>query len=81
MNERSILISRAASLARARPEEWKAFVAALAAYVEIQRNNVVNSPLPELPVNQGRAQFGTQMVLLMDNCLQEDEQQRKVTKP
>lgn len=73
MNETGNLQARAATLARLTPMEWAEFIKALAALVEVHRNNLVNSPLPDLPVNQGRAQFGTNLVLLLDQCVRDDD--------
>lgn len=36
--------------------EWQLFLKDLAVYNEVHRNNLVKSPLAELPINQGRAQ-------------------------
>lgn len=49
------LAVRAAALLRNAPLEWQAFVKALAVYTEVHRDNLVKSPMAELPVNQGRA--------------------------
>lgn len=48
---------KAAALAQAAPEQWRAFVSALAEFEEHHRDNLVRSALPDLPVNQGRAQM------------------------
>ena len=80
MNESANLQMRAATLARLTPMEWAEFVKALAAYVEIHRNNLVNSPLPELPINQGRAHMGTTLVILLDGCLKADEARKAALK-
>lgn len=55
-NPTNQLAIRAAYLERHAPVEWQAFLKDLAVYVEVHRNNLVLSPLPELPVHQGRAQ-------------------------
>lgn len=51
------LPQKAASLARAAPEQWREFVSAFAEFNELHRDNLTRSALPELPVNQGRAQM------------------------
>lgn len=57
----------AASLSRKAPDEWRLFLEALALYQNVQRDNLVKSPLAELPVNQGRAQLmGTLLGMLAD---------------
>lgn len=71
---------KASILARLNPSDWAEFMKAFAAYAEQHRNNVINSPLPELPVNQGRAQLATQLTLLLGNCV-EAEEARKAKKP
>jgi len=55
------LTLKAAALARAAPENWREFVAALATFAEVHRENLVRSQLNELPVNQGRAQMAGMM--------------------
>lgn len=50
------LTMKAAQLARLAPREWREFMEALAVYNNVHRENLVMSPLQELPVNQGRAQ-------------------------
>lgn len=62
------LTLKAAALLRVAPEEWAAFVDALAVYVEVHRNNVIHSPLPELPVNQGRAQALSSLLTTLKDC-------------
>lgn len=56
MQQQDNLILKAANLAKASPQQWRDFLDALAAYTEIHKDNLIKSPLPELPVNQGRAQ-------------------------
>lgn len=53
----SELPQRAAALAQAAPEQWRAFVSALTAFNEHHRENLIRSALSDLPVNQGRAQM------------------------
>lgn len=73
----TVLQAKAANLGMAAPREWKAFLDALADYVEAQRTNLVNSPLPELPVNQGRAQFGTTLFMFLLKSVEAEEKLRK----
>lgn len=61
------LTMRAAALSRNAPMEWQAFVKALAVYTEVHRNNLVKSPMEELPVNQGRAQALSSLLGLLKN--------------
>lgn len=51
------LILKAANLARSAPTQWADFLKALAEYKEHHRDNLLNSPLDALQVNQGRAQM------------------------
>lgn len=52
-----ILTQKAAALARVAPEYWREFLVAFADFTEHHRDNLVKSQLPDLPVNQGRAQM------------------------
>lgn len=62
------LITRAAQLERASPQEWQEFVKSLAVYTDVHRDNVIKSPLPELPVNQGRAQSLSSLLKALSDC-------------
>ena len=81
MHEQEQLQNKAANVARLAPREWGEFVVSLQAYVEVQRSNLVKSPLQELPVNQGRAQLGTTLALLLRDCVANDDTTRKGKKP
>lgn len=50
------LAVRAATLSRSASLEWQAFLKALAVYNEVHRENLVRSPVADLPVFQGRVQ-------------------------
>jgi hypothetical protein len=50
------LIVVAADLARSSPQRWADFLEAFAAFTDTYRTKLVHSPLPELPVAQGKAQ-------------------------
>ena len=56
MQPKEELALKAATLSRVAPVEWQSFLKQLAVYNEVHRNNLVKSPIAELPVNQGRAQ-------------------------
>jgi hypothetical protein len=55
----------AAHLAKSSPTSWQNFLQALAAVNNVHRDNLLKSPLPDLPVNQGRAQI---LSLLFETC-------------
>lgn len=63
------LTLKAAALARAAPDIWREYVSALAEFAEHHRDNLVKSQLPELPVNQGRAQLITALHKAMAEAL------------
>ena len=65
---KEILIVRAAALSRTAPEEWRKFMEALAVLSEQHRENLVKSPMPELPVNQGRAQAVSSLIEMFTDC-------------
>lgn len=67
-NSKNDLILAAASLSRTTPELWQNFLKAMAVYTEQHRNNVIMSPLPELPVNQGRAQSLSSLLDTLKSC-------------
>lgn len=73
------LITRAALLERASPDQWQEFVKSLAVYTEVHRNNVIISPLPELAVNQGRAQSLSSLLKLLSECRTTAEKIRNMT--
>lgn len=51
------LTTRAAALARSSPQQWQEFLRALNAFKDGHKENLVNSPLADIQVNQGRAQI------------------------
>lgn len=69
MQPREELILKAATLARSAPNEWREFVEALGKYNEVTRENLVKSPLNELPVNQGRALMSASILGIFVECL------------
>lgn len=69
MQPKDELTIRAAQLARSAPEQWRGLVEALGKYNEVRRENLVRSPLNELPVNQGRAQEAKAILDVFANCL------------
>lgn len=77
MQKRDALIVSAATLANAAPIQWQNFLQALAVYTEVHRDNVIKSPLPELPVNQGRAQSLSTLRDLLGTCVAEADKIRK----
>lgn len=68
LNPTSQLAVRAAYMERHAPMEWQAFLQALAVYVEVHRNHVILSPLPDLPVHQGRAQSLSALQEILTNA-------------
>lgn len=62
------LILAAASIARTTPELWQNFLRELAVYTETHRNNLIVSPLTELPVAQGRAQSMSSLLDTLKDC-------------
>lgn len=60
----------AARIARSSPDAWDRFLAAVQAYSSQQITNCIQSPLDQLPVNQGRAQATARLYGLMAECLQ-----------
>lgn len=68
LNPTAQLQIKAAQLERHAPLEWKAFLQELAVYVEVHRKHLVSSPLPELPVSQGRAQSLSTLLEALGNA-------------
>jgi hypothetical protein len=68
MHAQEQLIISAAHLAKSSPTSWAAFLQALVAYTEVHQVNLLKSPLPELPVNQGRAQAMSALLETCTNC-------------
>lgn len=56
------LAVRAATLSRNASLEWQAFIKALAVYNEVHRENLIRSPVADLPVCQGRVQSLTSLL-------------------
>lgn len=70
-NAKGQLSLTAAALARYAPKEWGEFVEALSLVADQHRENLVQSTLAELPVNQGRAQILSNVVFNLRNCITE----------
>ena len=68
------LINAAALLARAAPEQWGQFVAALEDFNLIAIKALVSSDLASLQVNQGRAQAYNTMVGTFSAAVQKQEE-------
>lgn len=77
MNAAQNLTMKAASLARIAPEQWRDFLAALADFRDHHRENLVQSPLNELPINQGRAQILGALHKNLSECLVNSEKMTK----
>lgn len=77
MQPKDTLILKAAAIAKTHPELWRGFTTALAAYTEVHRENLIKSPLNELPVNQGRAQSLANLTTLLANSVENAD---KITK-
>lgn len=73
------LTLKAAALARVAPDLWRDYVSAIADFAEIHRDNLVKSPLPDLPVNQGRAQIMSAFHKSMAECLANSDKIKKGT--
>lgn len=73
MADREVIL-KAADLARSRPQEWAAFVAALDTYTTTIRDQCISSPLDVLPVAQGRAQQCVALLRLLENCVKAADQ-------
>lgn len=69
MQQQDNLTLKAAIIAKAAPDQWRSFTDALAGYTEVHQENLLKSPLPDLPVNQGRAQALTMLHRLLKDCL------------
>lgn len=67
MNDRE-LIKRAASLSRAAPQEWRAFLAAFEVYAENVKIDLLNAPYEHMAVQQGRARIAVDLVRAFLNC-------------
>lgn len=80
MQQRDTLTLRAANIANVVPVQWRDFIDALAGYIEVHQANLLNSPLPDLPVNQGRAQALTMLHKTLLECTAEAEKIRRTKK-
>lgn len=69
MHEKDTLAQFAASISKTTPVQWANFMDALAGYVAVHQANLLNSPLPELPVNQGRAHALTTLHTTLRDCV------------
>lgn len=69
MQQQQNLTLKAANLAKSSPQQWRDFLDALAAYTEVHKDNLIKSALPELPVNQGRAQALTVIHKVLSDAL------------
>lgn len=79
MQEKQNLTIRAANLANAAPIQWRDFIDALAGYISVHQANLLNSPLSDLAVNQGRAQALTTLHKTLTASPADAEQLRKKT--
>lgn len=68
MQPKENLIVKAAHLAKSSPTTWANFLAAFEEVAEVHRKNLLLSPLPELQVNQGRAQAMASLLEDLKNC-------------
>lgn len=80
MQQKDTLTQRAANIANAVPTQWRDFIDALAGYTEVHQENLLKSPLPDLPVNQGRAQALTALHKVLKDCTADAEKIRRNTK-
>lgn len=75
------LTIKAAALAKSSPIQWRDFLQALATFSNVHKENLVNSPLPALPVNQGRAQILSTLQGILGNCVANAEKFTPKDKP
>ena len=68
MSAETDLIIEAARLARSAPVNWDKFIGALQRYSTATTQNCIQSPLEELPRNQGRAQAAARLYDLLANA-------------
>jgi hypothetical protein len=64
------LIEKAAFLSRAAPTQWREFLNALSVYSDKQMEILVNSPVPDLQVLQGRAQALKTLLTTLTNAVE-----------
>lgn len=62
------LIVAAARLSGSAPNDWKQFIEALRNYSNATAQQCIQSPLSELPRNQGRAQETAHLLGIMEDC-------------
>lgn len=79
MQQKDTLTIRAANIANVAPTQWRDFIDALAGYVSVHQDNLLKSPLPDLPVNQGRAQALTALHKVLRDCTADADNLRKKT--
>lgn len=60
----------AAHLARSAPQEWRTFLAALEGYYNTQKENLVTTPLTELPRLQGGAATSQALLKIFGKSLE-----------
>ncbi len=77
MQQKDTLTIRAANIANVNPLQWRDFIDALAGYVQVHQENLLRSPLPDLPVNQGRAQALTALHKVLSECAADADKIRK----
>jgi hypothetical protein len=63
------LTQAAAALARAAPNPWKEFLAALEAHTNGRKDELLKSPVEELQRNQGRAQHASALFDLLTKAV------------
>lgn len=62
---------KAANLAKSSPHAWREFLQAFGELTEVHKENLIRSPLNELPVNQGRAQILSSVLKTLAMCVDE----------
>jgi len=73
MQQQDTLKQKAANIAKVLPDQWRDFCDALAGYTSVHQENLLKSPLPELPVNQGRAQSLTALTRMLKEVMNADK--------
>ena len=65
------LVLKAAALARSAPVQWREFLAELAVYVDVKKNECIQAPPEMLQVTQGRAQQLASLLTLFNNAVKD----------
>ncbi len=75
------LTLKSAALAKSSPTQWQDFLRAFKSIVEDQKEKLVNSPLEQLQVSQGRAHVLQATYKILEDCITNSEQMKRNKKP